>query len=138
MVGQVRTDGHGQLCALCTHAGAIELCTPAQSQWCQTEDHQFFALAHFDLLGSGSDAILACAYDGFTMILDARQHGVCFDFAHEVFAFTAGRYATRRGHNEPCLFYMAFGGKLHVFYQLDMTSLELRTLAVSQKEEEEE
>lgn len=128
LLGSIRTQSHKAVNALCTHAGSLELFTLEESLWQLQTEHQLFALSKLDFLGDGVDEVVACAYDGYTYILDQQQHGLCFAFDGEVFAFTAGLYATAPNHNEPCLFYVTFGGKVHVYHNFNIHSMANLTL----------
>ena len=56
------------------------------------------------------------------------MHVLRYAFDGEVYAFTAGQFATQPGRREPCLVYVTFGGKIQLYYRLDVHQIPNVTL----------
>eukprot|EP00038_Savillea_parva_P015357 m.220008 g.220008 ORF g.220008 m.220008 type:complete len:458 (+) comp30796_c0_seq1:264-1637(+) len=110
LVGEVRgpvgpDNRRSSLTALCTSSGVIKVGTIDDVHWRISVDRPLFALAKADVSGDGVDELVACAWDGYTAVVDHDRNVVEYEFGSELAAFTAGIYAARPGRNEPCFVY---------------------------------
>uniref|UniRef100_A0A8C5D638 Integrin alpha FG-GAP repeat containing 2 n=1 Tax=Gouania willdenowi TaxID=441366 RepID=A0A8C5D638_GOUWI len=117
------------LFALCTLDGTLKLMDSSQQLlWSVQVDHQLFALQKLDVTGDGREEVVACAWDGQTYIIDHNRTVVRFQFDENVNAFCAGQYTCKDGVNSPCLVYVTFNHKIHVYWKVQLERMESTNL----------
>uniref|UniRef100_A0A672J0J9 Integrin alpha FG-GAP repeat containing 2 n=1 Tax=Salarias fasciatus TaxID=181472 RepID=A0A672J0J9_SALFA len=117
------------LFALCTLDGTLKLMDSSeQLLWSVQVDHQLFALQKLDVTGDGREEVVACAWDGQTYIIDHNRTVVRFQFDENVNAFCAGQYTCKEGRNSPCLVYVSFNHKIHVYWKVELERMESTNL----------
>uniref|UniRef100_A0A3B4WNU4 Integrin alpha FG-GAP repeat containing 2 n=1 Tax=Seriola lalandi dorsalis TaxID=1841481 RepID=A0A3B4WNU4_SERLL len=113
------------LFALCTLDGTLKLMDSSeQLLWSVQVDHQLFALQKLDVTGDGREEVVACAWDGQTYIIDHNRTVVRFQFDENVNAFCAGQYTCKEGKNTPCLVYVSFNNKIHIYWKVQLERME--------------
>lgn len=117
------------LFALCTLDGTLKLMDSSeQLLWSVQVDHQLFALQKLDVTGDGREEVVACAWDGQTYIIDHNRTVVRFQFDENVNAFCAGQYTCKEGKNSPCLVYVSFNHKIHIYWRVELERMEPTSL----------
>ncbi|CAN9508474.1 unnamed protein product [Ophioblennius macclurei] len=117
------------LFALCTLDGTLKLMDSSeQLLWSVQVDHQLFALQKLDVTGDGREEVVACAWDGQTYIIDHNRTVVRFQFDENVNAFCAGQFTCKGGRNSPCLVYVSFNHKIHVYWKVGLERMESTNL----------
>uniref|UniRef100_A0A665V1R8 Integrin alpha FG-GAP repeat containing 2 n=1 Tax=Echeneis naucrates TaxID=173247 RepID=A0A665V1R8_ECHNA len=117
------------LFALCTLDGTLKLMDSSeQLLWSVQVDHQLFALQKLDVTGDGREEVVACAWDGQTYIIDHNRTVVRFQFDENVNAFCAGQYTCKEGKNSPCLVYVSFNNKIHIYWKVELERMESTNL----------
>jgi Integrin-alpha FG-GAP repeat-containing protein 2 len=86
------------------------------------------ALRLMDLNGDGQDEIVACWWDGTTLIVDKDRNIATFRFDDRVSAFLCGQYAVHRAHNIPCFVYVTLFGEIVVYHNVRLESVAAKTL----------
>ena len=115
--------------AMCTLGGSLALYTGREKLWEVQVPHQLFSISKVDVTGNGSDEVVACAWDGTTLIVDSRQNMVRYHFEEDVCAFAAGTYAREAGVNCPCLVYVTLSGRVVIYYDILINSVATMTLS---------
>ncbi|XP_061923101.1 KICSTOR complex protein ITFG2 [Entelurus aequoreus] len=117
------------LFALCTLDGTLKLMDSSeQLLWSVQVDHQLFALQKLDVTRDGREEVVACAWDGQTYIIDHNRAVVRFQFDENVNAFCAGQYTCKEGKNSPCLVYVSFNHKIHIYWKVQLERMESTNL----------
>lgn len=115
--------------AMCTLGGSLALYTIKEKLWEMQVPHQLFAISKLDITADGSDEVIACAWDGTTLIVDSRQNMVRYNFEEDVCAFTSGTYAREPGVNRPCLVYVTLSGRVVIYYDVILNTIATSTLS---------
>jgi hypothetical protein len=79
-----------------------------------------FALREATLPGAARPVLVACTWDGLTLLIDADRHAVQYQFTDAVCAFCAGPYARAPGDNAPALLYVDYEDRITVFHELSV------------------
>lgn len=103
--------------------GSLKLCVDSDPLWTLKVTHNFFAAGKLHLRSTGSDVIVACAWDGTTYIVDHLQNVVKHHFHEDVCAFTTGMYGNSEGKNVPCLVYTTFSRRIYIFCDVDLETM---------------
>eukprot|EP00040_Diaphanoeca_grandis_P034445 m.213637 g.213637 ORF g.213637 m.213637 type:complete len:522 (-) comp33155_c0_seq7:6-1571(-) len=103
---QVAHGNAPSMTALCTMSGLLKVGSVESIKWQLQMDRPLFALAKVDVTDDGCEEIIACAWDGYTAIIDHNQNMIRYEFGRELCAFTAGRYAMAAGVNESVFVYV--------------------------------
>lgn len=78
------------------------------------------ALRQMDMTGDGHDEIVACWWDGTTLIVDKDRNIATFRFDDRVSAFLCGHYAVHHGVSVPCFVYVTLFGEVVVYYNVTL------------------
>ena len=81
-----------------------------------------------DMTGDGEDNIVACWWDGHTLIVDRDRNVVAFKFADRVSAFLCGNYAVQKHVPAPSLVYVTFYGEIIVYHNVRLDTVPVYTL----------
>ena len=104
--------------------GTVKLLDPTLAPlWEVPVRHQLFSLRSADVNGDGHAEIVACSWDGLTIIMDADRNAVQFQFTDAVCAFCAGAFAREAGRNEPCLIFVDYEDRITIFYDLQLAAI---------------
>jgi len=131
-IGNIRRRGGGEnLVAFSTLDGILKMYDGERQVWDLPLQNPIFALAKTDIDLDGTDEVVACAWDGLTFFVDHDKNCVRFRFEDNVTikAFCAGQYALSDTKNLPSIVYVTFQGKIMVFYDVQLSSLSVKTLA---------
>ncbi|CAD5118558.1 DgyrCDS7246 [Dimorphilus gyrociliatus] len=115
--------------AICTLDGTITVVDYDRIIWSLIVDRKLFSLHKIDIMGDGSEEIVACSWDGHTYIISLDQDVVRFDFPQHVASFSTGSYcSTEKDYNKPCLAYASFDGCIRVYNNLPLSSISIKSL----------
>ncbi|XP_042326845.1 KICSTOR complex protein ITFG2 [Sceloporus undulatus] len=127
--GYTKEHSGAGLFALCTLDGTLKLMEGADKLlWSVQVDHQLFALEKLDVTANGHEEVIACAWDGQTYIIDHNRTVARFQVDENVSAFCAGLYACKGQCNSPCLVYVSFNQKIHIYWDVQLERMESTNL----------
>nr|VZI54796.1 unnamed protein product [Spirometra erinaceieuropaei] len=98
--------------------------------WCAQLQVQgeLFGLSTLNFTSEDTEDVTVCCWDGSTYIFNYQKDILRFLVGQSCQAFTSGKYAIRRGHNEPVLVYATCEGSLLIYYNLDVDSIPIYSL----------
>ncbi|GAM27919.1 hypothetical protein SAMD00019534_110950 [Acytostelium subglobosum LB1] len=87
----------------------------------------------------GNDYIVACGWDGLTVVVDSERNIVSFKFGDRVCAFTTGNYTMCRGAaSTPCFVYVTFFGEIYLYHNLNIQLKPTHSLKWTTKQQMDE
>uniref|UniRef100_A0A0V0J230 Integrin-alpha FG-GAP repeat-containing protein 2 n=3 Tax=Schistocephalus solidus TaxID=70667 RepID=A0A0V0J230_SCHSO len=98
--------------------------------WCAQLQVQgeLFGLSTLNFTSEDTEDVSVCCWDGSTYIFNYRKDILRFLVGQSCQAFTSGKYAMRRGHNEPVLVYATCESSLLIYYNLNVDSIPIYSL----------
>ncbi|VDN15697.1 unnamed protein product [Dibothriocephalus latus] len=98
--------------------------------WCAQLQIQgeLFGLSTLNFTSEDTEDVSVCCWDGSTYIFNYRKDILRFLVGQSCQAFTSGKYAVRRGHNEPVLVYATCESSLLIYYNLNVDSIPIYSL----------
>eukprot|EP00117_Sycon_ciliatum_P046615 scpid49581/ scgid33366/ Integrin-alpha FG-GAP repeat-containing protein 2 len=126
VVGSLQRAGSAEptdLITIATLNGSITLLANNKVQWQLHVGHQLFSLTKMDITGDGADEVVACAFDGFTYIVNHNRDVVRFQIDDSLCAFTSGSFGVSADKATCSLVYLSLNGKLFVYYDVHLNSM---------------
>eukprot|EP00026_Physarum_polycephalum_P002989 Phypoly_transcript_02998.p1 GENE.Phypoly_transcript_02998~~Phypoly_transcript_02998.p1 ORF type:complete len:840 (+),score=166.08 Phypoly_transcript_02998:83-2602(+) len=123
-------DAERTLFAAATLDGTIQLAELKRPPYWELKvgTGQLCALRLMDLDDNGLDEIVACWWDGTTLIVDQDRNIATFKFEDRVSAFLCGYYAVHRGQNIACFVYVTLFGEIMVYHNVRIEGVAAQTL----------
>eukprot|EP01133_Synstelium_polycarpum_P011493 gene11493-13405_t len=84
---------------------------------------QLIALYSVDVDKQSGGCIVACGWDGLTLVVDPNKNVVSFKFGDRVCAFTTGTYSLFKGNRTTCFVYVTFFGEIFVYYNISLSQV---------------
>lgn len=95
--------------------------------WKHSFENELFTVHSINISNDGSDAVIACAWDGNTYIIKENSEITRFSFHDSVCTFTAGHFGVDN-QQRPCFVYVTFNNKVYLYYDVYVNDFPSKTL----------